>query len=202
MKETRVYLLRHAETATPHVFHGAESDVELGSRGIEQAEAAAQYLSCKGVTRTCSSAMRRALQTAEPISKSCNTSVEVIPLLHERKVGPLSGTCNQKKEGIWPDTLMEWKKGNIRYAPEGSESLACMQDRIFPVWNSLLERHSGETVAVVCHGMVIKVLLLGILPGWDVSRWDEFGPVPNIGITEMVFSEQQYKVIELNKVPS
>ncbi|MEY4191106.1 MAG: hypothetical protein RIR17_1842, partial [Planctomycetota bacterium] len=51
-------------------------------------------------------------------------------------------------------------------------------------------------------GMVIKVLLLGILPGWDVSRWDEFGPVPNIGITEMVFSEQQYKVIELNKVPS
>ena len=26
---TRVYLLRHAESAVPHVFHGAESDVGL-----------------------------------------------------------------------------------------------------------------------------------------------------------------------------
>lgn len=30
---TRIWLLRHAETALPTVFHGAESDVGLSRRG-------------------------------------------------------------------------------------------------------------------------------------------------------------------------
>ena len=39
---TRVLLLRHAETATPHLFHGAESDVGLSERGRRQADAVAE----------------------------------------------------------------------------------------------------------------------------------------------------------------
>ena len=39
---TRVYLLRHAETAQPDVFHGYESNVDLGPRGVRQAEALAR----------------------------------------------------------------------------------------------------------------------------------------------------------------
>ena len=42
--ETRVLLLRHAETATPDRFHGAESDVGLGARGLRQAALVAQHL--------------------------------------------------------------------------------------------------------------------------------------------------------------
>jgi hypothetical protein len=42
---TRVLLLRHAETAAPDRFHGAESDIPLGENGRRQAEAAAQGLS-------------------------------------------------------------------------------------------------------------------------------------------------------------
>ncbi len=39
---TRVLLLRHAETAAPDRFHGAESDIGLGARGFLQAEAVAR----------------------------------------------------------------------------------------------------------------------------------------------------------------
>ena len=38
---TRVFLLRHAESADPTVFHGYESDVDLSERGVRQAEAIA-----------------------------------------------------------------------------------------------------------------------------------------------------------------
>ena len=45
---TRVLLLRHAETAAPDRFHGAESDVDLGDRGSRQAEAVAPGLAGDG----------------------------------------------------------------------------------------------------------------------------------------------------------
>ena len=41
----RVFLMRHAETSVPGVFHGAESDIGLSDRGIEQAKAAARFFS-------------------------------------------------------------------------------------------------------------------------------------------------------------
>jgi hypothetical protein len=35
-RPSRVLLLRHAETASPNVFHGAESDVGLSERGLRE----------------------------------------------------------------------------------------------------------------------------------------------------------------------
>ncbi|MBV8382979.1 MAG: histidine phosphatase family protein, partial [Planctomycetaceae bacterium] len=64
MPETRVLLLRHAETSAPDRFHGAESDVGLGERGRRQAEAVAEILAAEGPDALYSSAMRRALETA------------------------------------------------------------------------------------------------------------------------------------------
>ena len=38
-----VWLVRHAETAAPTLFHGAESDIELGAHGHRQAAAAVEW---------------------------------------------------------------------------------------------------------------------------------------------------------------
>ena len=40
----RVLLLRHAETAAPDRYHGAESDVQLGRNGQMQAERVARIV--------------------------------------------------------------------------------------------------------------------------------------------------------------
>src|SRR4051812_13317991 len=58
---TRVFLLRHAESADPTVFHGAESDVGLSERGERQAHAVAAVLAAHRPTAVVSSAMRRAV---------------------------------------------------------------------------------------------------------------------------------------------
>src|SRR5581483_8043170 len=67
---TRVFLLRHAETANPLVFHGAESDVALSPRGQRQAEAVARVLAGDRPDVVISSAMRRARDTAVPIARA------------------------------------------------------------------------------------------------------------------------------------
>src|SRR5437764_2917466 len=64
---TTVFLLRHAESANPLVFHGAESDVGLSARGRRQAEALAPLLAALSPHAIVSSAMRRAVDTATPI---------------------------------------------------------------------------------------------------------------------------------------
>jgi probable phosphoglycerate mutase len=65
--QTRVLLLRHAETAAPDRFHGAESDLPLGDRGREQAAAVAPGLALLRPVALYCSPMLRARQTAQPI---------------------------------------------------------------------------------------------------------------------------------------
>src|SRR5262249_51225625 len=118
----RVFLLRHAETADPLVFHGAESDVGLSARGRAQAEAVAPVLAAYRPGAVVSSAMRRALDTAGPIARACGLAVQVEPDLHERRVGELSGTPTAGRDGVWPDTLRRWMAGDTGFAPPGAES--------------------------------------------------------------------------------
>src|SRR5690606_32259299 len=98
LEETRVLLLRHAETSAPDRFHGAESDIGLGDRGFRQAEAVAAWLAREGPTAVYSSAMRRALQTARPIAAATGAELCIEPDLHERRMGPLSGLT--REEGL------------------------------------------------------------------------------------------------------
>src|SRR5260370_36302231 len=84
---TRVWLLRHAESAVPNVFHGAESDVGLSDRGTRQVQALAKVLAGYGADGVISSGMRRALLTAGPIAEACAVPLRVEPELHERRVG-------------------------------------------------------------------------------------------------------------------
>src|SRR5262245_45515654 len=118
---TRVLLLRHAESAAPDVFHGAESDVGLSPRGRRQAEAVAPVLAARRPAALVSSAMRRALDTAAPAARACGLAVRVEPALHERRVGGLSGTPTNG-DGVWPQTLRRWLAGDTGYAPPGAES--------------------------------------------------------------------------------
>ena len=92
---TRVLLLRHAETASPLIFHGAESDIGLSERGRRQADAIAPVLAARAPSAIISSGMRRALDTASPIARACGLPLRIEPSLHERRVGALSGTPTQ-----------------------------------------------------------------------------------------------------------
>lgn len=151
-------------------------------------------------TKLISSGMLRALTTASEIASTCNLEIEVFTNLHERKVGTLSGTVNNLPDGPWRKTLSRWLNGETAFAPEGAESLDQMLARILPVWNEITSKYEGETVVIVAHGAVLKVLLLTILQEWCIADWDKFGVIPNVGITELVFN-QHWESKRLNEVP-
>jgi 2,3-bisphosphoglycerate-dependent phosphoglycerate mutase len=198
---TRVLLLRHAESADPTVFHGAESDVELSARGHRQAAAVAPVLAARRPVAVISSAMRRAVQTAEPIAAACGLVVHQVPQLHERRVGALSGTAYGTTEGVWPNTLRRWMARETSFAPPGAESFDDIQKRIIPVWQELTRQHAGHTVVVVAHGVICRVLLLSVLPGLTAADWMHFGPMKNVGLNELLQIDGVWHAVQINHVP-
>ena len=171
---TRLLLLRHAETAAPDQFHGAESDVGLGPRGFEQAEAAAPGIAASRPAAIYSSGMLRARQTAATLAAACGLEAVPVPSLHERRMGSLSGRPMADGWAAYAAAMAAWKAGDLDAAHAGGESFAEIRDRVLPALEGLVDRHPGETIVVVAHGVVIRVALACWLDGGP-ARFDEYG---------------------------
>ncbi len=196
-----VLLLRHAESANPAVFHGAESDVGLSERGRKQADAVAPLLAAYRPSRVVSSAMLRARDTAAPIARACGLDVHIEPMLHERRVGLLSGTPTMEGNGVWPDTLTRWIAGDTGYAPGGAESFDDLRARLLPAWERLTSNADAGPIVVVAHGIVCKVLLLSLLPGYGLADWHRIGPIHNVAISELSRNSSGWTALRINDLP-
>lgn len=196
---TRVYLLRHGESADPTVFHGAESDIGLSPRGRAQADMVARYLAGLRPEVLISSAMRRARESALPIARACGLSLIEEPHLHERRVGALSGKPFQGIDGIWTDTLGRWAAGQTDYAPPGAESFDDVQRRVVAVWERLTATHRDKTLVIVAHGFVCKVLLITLLDLFPIADWNRVGPIRNLAITELLSDGDGWQALRVNE---
>ncbi len=196
---TRLLLLRHAETAQPDIFHGAESDVGLSERGRRQAAAVAPILAAERPAVVISSAMRRAVETARPIAVACGAPHEIEPRLHERRVGTLSGTPANSSNDIWKATLAAWHAGDLSNAPAGAESFCDIQSRLLPVWEEISRRFGGRTVIVVAHGVLIRVLFISLFKQFQPFDWHSIG-ITNVAVNELHWDGHTWKLARQNEV--
>lgn len=198
MEETRVLLVRHAETSAPDRFHGAESDIGLGDRGHRQAVAVAQWLASENPSAIFCSAMRRARETAVPIAAACGLAARVEPDLHERKMGPLSGLS--REEGLAPylETRARWAAGETSYTHQGGESYDDIQNRVLPVWRRLTESQRGRTSVMIAHGVVIRVLLTSLLEGQGPGQFERFA-IDNAAVNDLREASGRWRAVSLNQ---
>ena len=197
---TRVFLIRHAETARPNVFHGFESDTDLGPRGYRQAAALGPVVAALKPDVLVSSNMLRARMTAKEIAQATGLPVQLEPLLHERKVGNMQGTPIQGDFGVWPDTLAKWVAGETCYAPPGMESFDQLRERVLPVWDRVTLENQGKTLAIVAHGIVIRVLLLSVVEGYNAADWPRLGRIANASISEVAGSGHRWQAVRIGDV--
>lgn len=197
----RLWLVRHAESTSPHVFNGAEADVELSETGVRQAEALAAWFRKRQPTAVVSSGMRRAFDTAAPVARACRVPHAVEPDLHERRIGVLSGTEFRLDAGPWPETVRQWVSGNTAYTTPGAESFDDVAARCLPAFHRVAAAHPGGRVAVVAHGVVCKVLLLRLLGGYGLADWSRIGQVSNVAVSELVPDGDGWRAERLLEVP-
>lgn len=194
VSESRVFLVRHAETAAPGVFHGAESDVGLSESGRRSVLSVIPVLAAEGPAVVVSSAQLRAVETARPIAAACGVELLIEPDLHERRLGALSGAPRPVAEVELAEVHRRWALGETGHAPEGGESFDQIRSRVLPAWERLAERFAGRSVVVVAHGMVIKVLLSSLFPSRGLARWIALR-CPNLGIFELSRSQAGWNLL-------
>jgi probable phosphoglycerate mutase len=192
-------LFRHAETADPSVFHGAESDIALGRRGELQAQRLAAYLAERRPDVLVCSGMRRARDTAAPVAQTCGLTPEIEPELHERRLGGLSGMPTGDRSGPWMQTVQRWMQGETDFSLLGAESFEEVRQRVVGVWNRVTQRHGGKTIAMIAHGAVIKVLLLSIVPGKGPADWMRMGAIHNVSLHELTPVEGGWQLERFNE---
>lgn len=196
-----VWLVRHAETAAPTMFHGAESDIELGEHGHRQAAAAIPWFAELRPTVVVSSKMRRATQTAAPLAAALGLPHLFEAELHERKVGSLSRMPRAEADHIWDETVRHWESGDTAYSFPGMESFDALRARVVPAFERVVSAHPGGRVVIVCHGVVCKVLLLSLLRGYGPAQWVSVGRIPNLAVSELVPDGDMWAARQLLVVP-
>ena len=199
MGETRLLLLRHAETAAPDRFHGAESDVGLGERGKTQAETVAALLASRHPAAIYCSMMRRARETAEPIARASGLDLLPIESLHERRMGSLSGVLREEGWAAYETAKQRWEAGDLDYTHEGGESYAEIRARVVPAVEAIAARDPGKTVVVVAHGVVIRVLLTSLLADLGPAHFSELG-IDFVAINELVWDGRLWRAAMLNGI--
>jgi broad specificity phosphatase PhoE len=66
------------------------------------------------------------------------------------------------------------------------ESFDELRDRTVPAFRRVAAAHPGGRVAVICHGVVKKVLLLSLLRDRTPAEWVSIGRIPNLSVSELV----------------
>jgi broad specificity phosphatase PhoE len=198
---TTVWLVRHAETATPHLIHGAESDIGLGEHGHLQVAAAAPWFRDRNPDVVVSSGMIRALETAAPIAAMCGVPHEIELELHERKVGRFSQKTGAEVDTVWSETVRWWESGEIGYSYQGMESFLQIAARVVPVFQRVAARHAGKRVAIIAHGVVCKVLLLSLVCGYSAADWTRVGKAMNLSVSELVPDGERWRANALLAIP-
>lgn len=199
MLETRLLLIRHAETSAPQFFHGAESDIGLSDWGRNQALCLAEHLKNENASALYCSAMERAVTTARPIGAACGLPVTIVPELHERKIGPLSGLSREQGWGIYVQSKRRWRKGDLEFTHEGGESFADIRRRVLPIIDDLRTRHTGQTFIVVAHGIVIRVLILSLLEEMQPADFSRIA-IDFASINDLRWDGRRWRSVALNQV--
>lgn len=147
-----LYLIRHGETALNAARVLQPADTPLSERGLAQAAAVARRMTAEPLAGIVASDMPRAAQTAEAVARTTGLPVRHDPLLRERSFGDLRGRSYDSLgfDPMAPD-----------YTPPAGESWDDFALRVAEALEAL-RRHRAEIggpIAVVTHGLVIRVLL-------------------------------------------
>jgi len=168
---TSIYLVRHGQTAwnREEIFRG-RTDVPLDETGLRQAELAGQYFKGMEIHGIYSSPLSRAWQTAQKVAQFHRLKVESSEGIIDMSFGNWEGHAHQEIRKIDNETYHQWVESPHLVRLPGGESLDDVRTRALGTMEEVIRKHQGETLILVSHRVVCKVLICAIL-GLDNSHF-------------------------------
>lgn len=200
-----IYLLRHGETkANKEGRIQGRIDIPLNEYGIELAEITRDGIKEENLRfdRIYSSPLSRARQTAEIVRGEQNVEIRIDERIIEMGFG-------ESENMLIKDIKEKPEYQNLNYcfsipskyaAENGAESY----EEIMARAKDFLERElrpleqACENVLVVCHGAMIRALLLNV-NGWDLDRYWEIHQ-PNCCMNLITLKEGRFEIAFKEKI--
>jgi len=195
---TTILLVRHGQTAwnREERFRG-QVDLPLDDRGLQQAELVGRRIAGRWAPAAIyASSLQRTLQTAAGIARACGLHTTIHDGLLDIDYGAFAGLTPEEAASLHPDLARAWRRApHMTLFPDG-ESLADVRDRSEAALKEIVADHPQQTVVVVTHVVVCRLLLCSVL-GLDNSHFWQFEPATaSINIFEL--SDQRSLLVCLN----
>jgi alpha-ribazole phosphatase len=168
---TKVILIRHGETDwnKEQIFRG-RIDVALNEVGLAQAGAVKESLKDVKIDRIYSSPLSRAFETASVLEENRGLEVEIEKGFIDIDFGKWQGLSHEKVKEEYNNLYEIWLTEPHNVVFPGGESLEDVRKRSMKALEKVIENHPEETLAVVSHRVINKVLLCAIL-GIELSHF-------------------------------
>jgi broad specificity phosphatase PhoE len=162
---TLIILVRHGQTEWNRIerFRG-HADVPLNETGLAQAEATGIRVSQEWRPAAIYSSPRsRAVKTAEAIARHFDLPVQVQPGLEDIDFGEWQGLTREEASRQWPKQVDFWFNHPERTRIPKGETLKVLRDRLMQAIQELIEKHPNQTIVLVGHMVVDRMIILGVL---------------------------------------
>lgn len=160
MRATRLYLIRHGQVVGHDEYrYNGHSDVDITAIGVEQMSALASYLATEPIKAVYSSDLQRAVKGGRMIGRMLGLDPVMRTALREIHLGRWEGLTRQEAAQMFPEEADFSFKDLATGRVKGGENLIDLRARVIPALNAIIDGHRGESVCVLAHGGVNRVIL-------------------------------------------
>jgi len=167
----RLFLIRHGQTdGNVALRYYGHTDIVLNERGRDQARGLAIRLSHKPLDRIYSSDLARAYETARIIAGGQGLDVQRSRRLREIDLGDWEGLTFEEIKARDEELVRQWMVEFETFRMPNGESVAEFRSRVEDEIKNIIAKNRDQTVAIVTHGGVTRMVLCYLL-GWDLSSF-------------------------------
>ena len=196
---TRIVLVRHGHVdwIAPERFRG-RAELPLSSLGRRQAQAAAGYIAATWKPDAVyTSPLGRCRETGAAIAAPFRLEPQPIDGLCDIDYGKWQGLTRDQAKKCWPDESELWFRAPHIAALPGGDTLAAVLSRVTAALRDILQHHPDQTVVMVGHDSVNRVLFLFTLD-LPLSRYWHLRQDP-CGINELILDNGSFVVGSINQ---
>lgn len=166
MRDTIIYLIRHAETVQENGIRNTNENPQminekeiLSVYGEKQSQKLSENIELCHIDSIWSSSYTRAKATAKYIASNNNLPINIDSNLNERKLGNLKELGEFMKGKKTRDPSQE-QLLDRNFKTSDGESAEDTRQRMTKFFDKILQEYNGKKIAVVSHGGSIKFFLL------------------------------------------
>lgn len=190
--KTTIDLIRHGEPEGGPKLRGSQDD-PLSELGWSQMREATQ--NTQSWTKIVSSPLLRCQEFASELAHRHTLPLSIETGFHEIRFGDWEGLTTKELMRSQPEALGKYWQDPDAHTPPNGERQIDFLNRIQSAWEELIRTSEEEHTLLVCHGGVIRAILLTVLKMPSTTMWNI--DVPYANVTRIVF----YKTPEGTLIP-